>query len=497
MKYTSADAVVCRGGIPLTTCNPQTVAALEEALCQRLGEPRYALWFQNNTKFTWNDDLLIIGVPNLFYQEWLEKTFADDVRSIASELLGLAMKVRFAIDAELFQAARRKQAQEMKESAELDPSDSEQQSPSDKVDREPIPKTAPPEGNRWNRKRQWRSLKTYVAGSCNRLSHASAVALIESPEDGPNPLVVHGPVGTGKTHLLEGIYSGLRQERPDWRVTYVTAEDFTHRFVQSMRTHKIGNFRKQYRDCDALLLDDLNFLADKPRSQEEFLHTFNALEADGRIVVVSTDCHPRLLDQFTPELTNRLLGGAVVPLSQPDRDTRLNILKSKSAQGRQVLIAEEVLSYVADSLRGNVRELEGALHSLRHHSRVMCQPVDLSMAREVVSELLRHTVRTVRLVDVERAVCDALDIEPRALKSKKRDWRVSHPRMLAMYLARRHTNATYAEIGRHFGGRQHSTAVAAEKKTRVWLEQDEQLPWGGRTVRVKDMLEQIERELLR
>ena len=180
------------------------------------------------------------------------------------------------------------------------------------------------------RSRRWRKLSEFVVGPCNRVAHASALSVVEAPGEGPNPLVLHGPVGTGKTHLLEGIYAGVRRAHADWRVLYITTEDFTNRFVQAMRLGKLGAFRKHFRECDALLMDDLHFLASKKATQEEFLHTFDALLADGRQLVLTCDCHPRLADDFTPELTDRLLGGAVWGLAPPDADVRLAVLRARA-----------------------------------------------------------------------------------------------------------------------------------------------------------------------
>jgi chromosomal replication initiator protein len=311
-----------------------------------------------------------------------------------------------------------------------------------------------------------------------------------------NPLVLHGPVGTGKTHLLEGIYSGVRKRHPEWRVCFVTSEEFTNRFVQAMHKGLLGAFRKHFRECDALLLDDLHFLARKKATQEEFLHTFDALQANGKQLVVTCDCHPRLGDEFTPELTDRLLGGAVWGLTPPDAGTRLDILRVRSARA-ETPVPEEVLRFLADQLRGNVRELEGALHSIQHYGRVAGRPIDLKLAREALGDLLRHAVRVVRLEDVDRAVCHVLRLETGALQAKQRAWAVSHPRMLAVYLARKHTAAAYSEIGRHFGGRNHSTAVAAEKKIRQWLQEDGLLTLGERQLKIRDVLELVERELQR
>ena len=321
---------------------------------------------------------------------------------------------------------------------------------------------------------------------------------MEALGQGPNPLVLHGPVGTGKTHLLEGIYAGLRKGRTDGRICYVTAEDFTNRFLHAMHSGKLGAFRKHFRECEALLVDDLHFLAKKRATQEEFLHTFDALHADNRQVVVSCDCHPKLAGEFTPELTDRLLGGAVWGMTPPDAETRLDILRAKSMRNRgESAIPDDVLRHLAEHLRGNVRELEGALHSLRHYGHVTGQPMDLNLAREALADLLRHAVRVVQLTDVEQAVCRVLRLEPNALQSKQRAWAVSHPRMLAMYLSRKHTAAAYSEIGQYFGGRNHSTAVAAEKKIRQWLESDGELALGECRLRVRELVESVERELLR
>jgi chromosomal replication initiator protein len=475
----------------LTTSKSEVVAALAQALVQRIGEPRYNLWFHGHTKFTWEDDLLVVGVPNRHIQEWLHKTFADAVRAAAGEALGRPMQVRFTIDPELFQAARKEQA----EAAEVRGQRSEVRS--QKSEDVPAAEDQPAADDGRRAQRRWRRLGDFVVGPCNRVAHASALSVAEAPGEAPSPLVLHGPVGTGKTHLLEGTYAALRKGRPAWRVCFLTAEEFTNRFVQAMRLGKLVAFRKHFRECDALLLDDLHFLAGKRATQDEFLHTFDVLHAGGKPVVLTCDCHPRLGDEYTPELTDRLLGGAAWGLTPPDAVTRLDILRARSASAGEAPVPDDVLSFLAGQLTGNVRELEGALHSVRHFSRVAARPVDLDLAREALGELLRHSVRVVRLADVDRAVCRVLKLDAGALQARQRTWAVSHPRMLAMYLARKHTSAAYAEIGAHFGGRNHSTAVAAEKKVRTWLEKDEQLAWGARRQGVRELVELVERELAR
>jgi chromosomal replication initiator protein len=470
----------------LTTSQREVVAALGRAIALRIGEPRYHLWFANRTKITWDDDHLVVGVPNHFVQDWLQAKFAEDVRAAAGDVLERPVQVRFVIDPELFQAARKEQEACAKPAA-----------PKPAPVADPAPKAQPVRPAREGRHaRRWGRLGDFVVGPCNRVAHASALSVVEEPGQGANPLVLHGPVGTGKTHLLEGIYVGLRKRHPDWRVCFLRAEDFANRFLHALHHGKLGGFRKYFRECDALLLDDLHFLATKRATHEEFLHTFDTLQADGRQVVVTCDCHPRLADLFTPELTDRLLGGAVWGLTAPDPETRLGILRARAVRA-ELIVPDDVLRFLAGQLRGNVRELEGALHSVQHYSRVTGRPIDLALTREALADLLRHAVRVVQLADVDRAVCRVLRLETGALQSKQRAWAVSHPRMLAMYLGRKHTAAAHSEVGQYFGGRNHSTAVAAEKKVRAWLRDDGELNLGERRVRVREVVELVERELFR
>ena len=459
--------------------------AMNAALIARIGEPRFRTWFDQRTRFRAEGETLVVGVPNRHFQEWLERTFRTEVVAAAEMVLGREMQVRFVIEPELFQAARQEQQ-------------AVQAAPLPTKAAKPVEQPAEPKLSESPRRtRRWRKMGEFVVGACNRVAHAAALSVIEAPAECPNPLVLHGSVGTGKTHLLEGIYASIRRAHPDWRVTYLTSEDFTNRFLAAMRHDRLGGFRKQFREVDLLLLDDLHFLASKKATQMEFLHTFDALVSDGRQLVVTTDCHPRLTEDFTPELIDRLLGGAVWGLTPPDAETRFEILLAKSRSHPAEPIAVEPLRFIANQLRGNVRELEGALQSVRHYARVTGRTIDVGLVSEALADLLRHAVRVVKLPDVDQTLCAVLRIEPGELQSKNRSWAVSHPRMVAMYLARKHTSASYGDIGLYFGGRNHSTVVAAEKKVRQWLEKNEELAMGNRRIRVRELVERTERDLLR
>jgi chromosomal replication initiator protein len=480
----------------VTSREREKLTEFTDALSRRVGSGRYALWFGRQTKFVVDGQSLLVRVPNQHFEEWLRKTFGTAVVEAARDTFGRSLDVVYTIDSNLTATIDPDvpEVRQGKPPAE-EPSSAEPAVGNAKKSLLRSEEQARPPSR--SRTRRWHKLSDFLVGPCNRVAYAAALSVVEEPGEGVNPLVLHGPVGTGKTHLLEGIFAGLRRTRPDWHVLYVTTEDFTNRFVNAMRLNRLGGFRKHFRECDVLLVDDLQFLATKRATAEEFLHTFDALLADGRQMVLTTDCHPRLADDFTAELTDRLLGGAVWGLTPPDAETRLHILRAKAQKEGGPAVPEDVLRYLAGQLRGNVRELEGALHGVRHFSRVTGRPIDLALVREALADLLRHAVRVVRVEDVDRVVCLVLRLEAGSLQSRARAWAISHPRMVAMFLARKHTASAYSEIGGHFGGRNHSTVVAAEKKVRQWVADDADLALGERHVRVREVIERVERELLR
>ncbi|MFL5340540.1 MAG: chromosomal replication initiator protein DnaA [Gemmataceae bacterium] len=470
-------------------------AAFDQALRERIGQSRHVLWFEKKSTFALRDEVLVVGLPTRHLVEWLAKLFREPIQALAAERLGRPVEVRFEIDPRLFREARAAQ-EAAKAAPAAAPATVPEKQPTqgtlfDHVEEARARRAAKPP------KRRWRHLGEFVTGPCNRVAFAAAQSVVEEPGQGPNPLVLHGPVGTGKTHLLEGLFAGLKKRNPEAQIICVSAEDFTNRFVAAMRFGKQAGFRKQFRSCDVLLLDDLHFLARKRATQEEFLHTFDALLDDGRQVALTCDCHPRLNEEFMPELLDRLLGGAIWGLQPPDADTRLALLRAKSSRDGSAPIPEPVLQFLAENLRGNVRELEGALHSVRHYGKVTGRPPDVPLAREALGDLLRHAVRVVRPADVDAAVCAALRLPPGTLQGRDRAWAVSHPRMLAIYLCRKHTAASYGEVSQHFGGRSHSTAVAAEKKVRAWLEANELLAIGGREWPARELVERIEHVLMK
>ncbi len=438
---------------------------LRAAMAERLGESRFGLWFGEGVRLGVADDALEVGVPNAFFRDWIQGHFAGNLLDAAREVTGRSLRLSFRLADEA--------PPPLGHVVEPPPPDAHTRPPGP-TDPVPLPPIDRPRGHQGHpsppppNARPPRRLDDFVTGPGNRLAHAAALELIGSGAGSFNPLVITGGIGLGKTHLLEGIGAAIRARHPGLKVVHLTAESFTNGFLDAMRHGTLTAFRAKYRGAGALLVDDVHFLAAKKATQDEFLHTFNALVADGVPIVLTADQHPRQIVKLTDELATRFLGGMVVKLEAPDPAARRAILKAKAA-ARGVILPEGVLAYVADHLRASVRELEGALHSLIAHATLTGKKLDVALAKAALRDTIRHTARAVALKDVEKAVCQLFSIEPDALKADNRARAVAYPRMLAMYLARKHTGAAYSEIGRYFGGRNHSTVISAEKKVHGWL----------------------------
>ena len=317
-----------------------------------------------------------------------------------------------------------------------------------------------------------RRLDNFVVGTCNRMAYTPAAEIVKTRGAAFNPLVVHGGVGLGKTHLLDGVAHAVRSQTGGGRLIHVTAEAFTNAFLEAIRTNQLASFRSRFRNAAALVVDDVQFLAAKRATQNEFLHMFDTLMADDVPVVLSCDQHPRRINRLTDELASRFMAGMVVRLETPEPELRRLILRTKAA-ARGVAISDGVIEMLAEHLRVSVRELEGALNSLIAHSVLTGRRIDAELARQVLRENVRHTAQQVGLKDVERAVCDVFSLNVELLHARHGGQSISIPRSLALYLARRHTKASYTEIARHFGLKNHSSVIAAEKRIREEMESPE------------------------
>jgi chromosomal replication initiator protein len=301
----------------------------------------------------------------------------------------------------------------------------------------------------------------FIVGSANRLAHAASLSVAERPGHAYNPLFLYGGVGLGKTHLMHAIGNQVIAKFPRKRVVYATSEKFTNEFITSIQTGKFDDFRARYRRIDLLMIDDVQFIADKDRSQEEFFHTFNAVHEDGHQIVLSSDRPPKAIAQLEERLRSRFEGGLLADLTSPDLETRIAILRSKSEEGG-VPISGDVIEFVARKIVSNIRELEGALNRVVAYASMGALPITVDLAQAVLSNVLYNPKkRQVTTERIAKAVADYYGLQMDVLKGQKRDKAIVVPRQVAMFLMREETDASLLRIGAELGGRDHSTVLHA------------------------------------
>ncbi|HET6465744.1 MAG TPA: chromosomal replication initiator protein DnaA [Nitrospiria bacterium] len=325
---------------------------------------------------------------------------------------------------------------------------------------------------------------SFVVGSCNQFAHAASLAVAESPARAYNPLFLYGGVGLGKTHLLNAIGNFILEKRPGTKIAYLSSEQFTNEVINSIRYDKMLEFRNKYRGVDTLLMDDIQFIAGKERTQEEFFHTFNALYEAHKQIVLSSDRFPKEIPTIEERLRSRFEWGLIADLQVPDLETRIAILRKKG-ETEGIDLPDEVAHLLAESIRGNVRELEGALIRVGAFSSLTGQPITLDLAKKI----LRDAVQVKKIItaeEVQRVVAERFHLKQAEMKSKKRTKTIVQPRQITMYLCRELTSLSFPEIGRHFGGKDHTTVIHACRQIEKRVEADASF---------KQLVESITRQL--
>lgn len=328
------------------------------------------------------------------------------------------------------------------------------------------------------------TFNSFVVGSCNQFAHAAALAVAESPARAYNPLFLYGGVGLGKTHLLNAIGNFILEKRPGTKIAYLSSEQFTNEVINSIRYDRMLEFRNKYRSVDTLLVDDIQFIAGKERTQEEFFHTFNALYEAHKQIVLSSDRFPKEIPTIEERLRSRFEWGLIADLQVPDLETRIAILRKK-AEMEGINLQDEVAHLLAETIRGNVRELEGALIRVGAFSSLTGQAITTELAKKI----LRDTVQAKRILtaeEIQRVVAERFHLKQAEMKSKKRTKTIVQPRQITMYLCRRLTSLSFPEIGRYFGGKDHTTVIHACRQIEKRMEADAAL---------KQLVESITRQL--
>ncbi len=316
--------------------------------------------------------------------------------------------------------------------------------------------------------------ENFVVGSCNQFAHAAARAVASSPSRSYNPLFIYGGVGMGKTHLMHAIGRALIEERPGMRIVYTSSERFMNEMIACIRSNRMSTFQRHYRSADVLLVDDIQILAGKERTQEEFFHTFNELFDNQKQIVLSSDSTPKSTPGLVERLRSRFEWGLMVDIQPPDLETKMAIL-DKKAELEGVTLPDDVRTYIATKTKSNVRELEGALVKLVAYSSVTSSPITLAMAVQVLKYLIPGGEKRVTMDAVLKAVAERFNLQPTQLKQKTNAWGIAHPRQIAMYLIKELTHASLPEIGRLFGGKHHTTVLHSVNKVDKQRQKDPEI----------------------
>lgn len=509
------DALVVRAAVGGRTMQPETLVAklpgdlpcnqdaatelIRLELASEIGAKQFEQWFTSQARLRVAADELIVEAASPFLIQWLQKKFSSALRQAARIVLGDAVRLRFAVAAAVIAPVvvddvpatqlQKSSSQPIAAATKLEQAATviAVRTKSAATGETAVAKSAMPG-------RRFADLTDFVSGPGNELALTAVGQVCRSPGTQLNPLCIHGGVGTGKSHLLEGIYRQVRRLHPQLQVVYLTAENFANYFTSALREHTLPSFRQRFRSIDVLLIDDVHFLDAKFGIQEEFLHTVKQLDRQGKQLVVTADRHPRLLTKLNEELKTRFLAGMVCRLDAPDFATRREVVSRKAAR-MDADFATDALTFVAERFTQNVRELEGALNCLQTYHAMTGQRITASVARNVLADLERDCIRVVRLTDIELAVTTLFGLAADDLRSDNRSRSVSQPRMLAMYLARKHTRSAYAEIGHYFGGRNHSTAIAAERKIAQEMERQTSIQIASQTWSMRDVLETLDQQL--
>jgi chromosomal replication initiator protein len=454
----------------------EIVSAVREALAGRVGRERFELWFGRGVRIEWLGGTLRLVAAEAFRLDCLRRAFRADLLAAAIAVIGASVPLEFAVDAALAQEVQPASApseSSMARKADSRPAaDESTGSQSLAGDGEAAAERAKP-GHGQPAKRHWASLSEFIAGEANRLAFTAAQTAAERPGE-YSPLTLVGPPGSGKTHLLEGIWRQVRERRTLQRVIYLSAEQFTNHFLDALRQSGTPSFRRKYRDVELLLID--------------------TLVRDGRQVVCSTDRPPAELRALGPELIARLSGGLVCTLQPADFATRLGILQQLAAR-QKVRAPADVLQWLASQLDGDVRHLAGAVNRLRAAADAHERPIDLQFAQESLDDLIHSSRRPVRLPDIVEAVCDVFGVETKQLQSSSKASGVTLPRMLVMFLARKYTRAALSEISRSLGRKSHSTVISAQYAVTEWLAEGKTVPLSHGSVRVEDAIKRVESRL--
>jgi chromosomal replication initiator protein len=413
----------------------------------------FATWFKNTEIVSQKDGRVIISTPNSFVKEWLENKYGKNIFKILHSLDEQIKEVGFEI--------RKAGLKILKKTVTFLPSDGQLEFQELEVDRQT------------NLNPRY-TFENFIVGPFNELAQAAAFAAAKNPGQVYNPLFIYGGVGLGKTHLLQATGNEIIKIFPQKKVKYLPAEKFTSEVVTCIKNREIENFKLKYQKVDVLILDDVQFLAGKEKTQEEFFYIFNTLYEKNKQIILSSDKPPKAIPTLTERLRSRFEGGMIADISYPDYETRMAILKAKYLE-KKIEFSEEILEYIATNIQRNIRELEGALNCLIAYQKLNNKSPDLETAKTLLKNLISTPSKVVNAKKIIQVVAEFYDLKEKEILSFSRKKEIVKPRQIAMYLLRKELKSSFLFIGRRFNGKDHTTAIHAYKKITKELEKNDQL----------------------
>lgn len=421
-------------------------------LKEDLGKQNFDSWIKPTSIVSLNKTELRLAVPSKLHRDWITEHYLSAIEQVAASLSGQPIAVTFEVDPETVEkglAAEKPQRREEREKA-------------------------PTAAQRANNLSVRYTFESFVVGASNQFAHAASLAVANKPGVHYNPLFIYGGVGLGKTHLVNAIGNQAVKQNGHLKVLYLSSESFMNELIGSLRRDKMDEFKTKFRNIDVLILDDIQFIAGKERTQEEFFHTFNSLYDAHKQIILTSDKFPKEIPGLEDRLRNRFEWGLIADIQAPDMETRVAILQKK-ADELDVQLPQEIAVFLATHISSNVRELEGALTRLSAFSSMTKAPLTVDLTKEVLRNILRDTRPELTIEGIQKAICDYYNVKIGDLKAKRRTQSIALPRQVAMYLCRKHTDTSFPGIGAKFGGRDHSTVIHASKTIEQRIKDDPQM----------------------
>ena len=412
-------------------------------LRETLGKQNFETWIKPIRVRESDDGEIVLEVPNKFFRDWLVEHFHAAIQETLAELSHRSVRLSVAVNNQLQARGRTEKS----------------------VERER------PKASRVNNLIPRYNFENFVVGASNQFAHAASLAVANQPGEHYNPLFIYGGVGLGKTHLINAIGHRIVDKRPALKVFYLSSESFMNELIGSLRRDRMDEFKIRFRNIDVLILDDVQFIAGKERTQEEFFHTFNSLYESHKQIVITSDKFPKEIPALEDRLRNRFEWGLIADIQPPDVETRVAILQKK-AEAEGVPLPHEVAIFLASHIDSNVRELEGSLTRLGAFASLTKASITIDLAKEVLQNTLKGAHREVTIENIQKTICDYFNIKIGDLKAKRRTRNIALPRQVAMYLCRKYTATSFPAIGYKFGGRDHSTVIHASKTIEKKIKED-------------------------